>query len=64
VQIALKARFGSLLVETLGGNVHPSKALWKRMFGRHSQAPSQNGSMDAMGIGKFQPREFGEAMQL
>jgi DNA-binding NarL/FixJ family response regulator len=63
LQSALKVRFVSLSVETFKGSVYPSKPLWKRMFAHHSQAQSQNGNMDAMGIGKFQPREFGEAMQ-
>src|SRR5208337_1725469 len=32
------------------------KPLWKMMFGRHSQSPSQNGNMDATGIGKVEAR--------
>jgi DNA-binding NarL/FixJ family response regulator len=34
------------------------------MFARHSQLKSENGNMDAMAIGKFQPRSnLAEAMQ-
>jgi DNA-binding NarL/FixJ family response regulator len=45
-------------------DIHRCNPLWKRMFARHSQSKAQNGNMDAMAIGKLQPRSnLAEAMQ-
>jgi len=45
-------------------DIHRRNPLWKRMFARHSQSNAQNGNMDAMAIGKLQPRSnLAEAMQ-
>ncbi len=42
-----------LLVRRMGS---VRKCLWKMVFERHRQSTPQSGNVDAMGIGKVQPR--------